>query len=55
MNDVRPWPKRNPESPTGRFIIPAGCKCRMCNEPLPWRTLGWIAGALGLLLWAFYS
>lgn len=52
MNDLRPWPKRNPASPTGRFVIDPGCRCRMCNEPLPWRLLGVLALIFGTLILA---
>lgn len=52
MDDIREWPKRNPSTPTGRFIIPAGCNCRMCHEPLPWRLLGVLAVIFGVLVLA---
>ena len=51
MNDLRPWP-RNPSTPTGRFIIPTNCRCRMCREAIPWRTLGVLALVFGVLILA---
>lgn len=50
MNDLRPWQS---SVNTGRFVIPTNCRCNMCEGPLPWRTLGIIAGILGLMLWTF--
>ena len=50
MSDLRTWPKRNPSTPTGRFIIPTGCKCMHCDPSVPWRKLMIVASAIAACL-----
>ena len=49
MNDLRDWP-RNEHSLTGRFLIPTNCKCRMCEESLPWRLMIGLGIVLSVLI-----
>ena len=49
MHDLYPW-RRNESTFTGRFLIPTNCKCRMCEESLPWRLMIGLGIVLSVLI-----